>query len=296
MDTITEIVNSIKTYSSLFFHLSDIVDILIVAFIIYKLIMLIRKTSAARVAKALLFIIIVAWISGILGLNVLSYLLGKTMEMGFIAIIIMFQPELRHALERIGNGSLSSLYSLVFEPKGENREQEKAINHTVTACTDMAKQRIGALIVFERTMRLDEYVKTGTNLDATVSSELLKNIFFPKATLHDGAVIIRDCRIVAAGCVLPLSGNANLSRELGTRHRAGIGMSENSDAVVIIVSEESGTISVAVEGMLKRHLAPETLEKLLYNELIVSTDEETGEKGIMSRFFKVKKDEKDNSK
>ena len=149
-----------------------------------------------------------------------------------------------------------------------------AVTAVVTACESMSKSRTGALIVFERKILLDEYFKTGTLLDAIVSDELLRNLFFTKAALHDGAVIIRQARIAAAGCVLPLSENTHLSSDLGTRHRAGIGMSESSDAVVVIVSEETGTISVAVGGMLKRHLAPRTLERLLMNELVADQGEQ----------------------
>ena len=145
---------------------------------------------------------------------------------------------------------------------------ERAISQTVLACTEMSQTRTGALIVFEREILLDDMVRSGTVLDAAVSSELLKNIFFVKAPMHDGAVIVRHGRVLGAGCMLPLSKNVNLSRDLGMRHRAGIGMSENSDAVVVIVSEETGSISVAIGGMLKRHLKPETLENLLRNELL----------------------------
>ena len=151
----------------------------------------------------------------------------------------------------------------------------------------MAKTRTGVLIVFERKLRLDDIVRSGTTLDAAVSSELLKNIFFVKAPMHDGAVIIRQGRILGAGCMLPLSKNVHLSRDLGMRHRAGIGMSENSDAVVVIVSEETGTISVAIGGLLKRHLMPETLEKLLINELIPQTPDDAQEDRFLMRLWKV---------
>ena len=152
---------------------------------------------------------------------------------------------------------------------------EQTIGQTVLACTEMSQSRTGALIVFEREILLDDMVRSGTVLDASVSSELLKNIFFVKAPMHDGAVIVRNGRVLGAGCMLPLSKNVNLSRDLGMRHRAGIGMSENSDAVVVIVSEETGSISVAIGGMLKRHLKPETLENLLRNELLPQDSEET---------------------
>ena len=171
-------------------------------------------------------------------------------------------------LEKIGSKSLRELLST----KQEQREIDRVISQTVSACETMSRERTGVLIVFERDTSLMDYQKSGTVIDAQVSSELLRNLFFPKASLHDGAVIVRGGRIAAAGCVIPLSENTHLSSDLGTRHRAGIGTSEVSDAVVVIVSEETGTISVAIGGMLKRHLAPQTLEKLLSNELMTNDD------------------------
>ena len=162
----------------------------------------------------------------------------------------------------------------MFNDPKQQSELETAIDQTVVACKEMSQSKTGVLIVFERDIRLDDMVRSGTMLDAAVSSELLKNIFFVKAPMHDGAVIIRHGRILGAGCMLPLSKNVNLSRDLGMRHRAGIGMSENSDAVVVIVSEETGSISVAIGGMLKRHLMPETLRQLLRNELMPQPEEE----------------------
>ena len=193
------------------------------------------------------------------------------MEMGVLALIILFQPEIRRILEQLGSRRIVAFFS--HSEAGNVMEQ--TIGQTVLACTEMSQSRTGALIVFEREIMLDEFVRSGTVLDAAVSSELLKNIFFVKAPMHDGAVIVRHGRILGAGCMLPLSKNVNLSRDLGMRHRAGIGMSENSDAVVVIVSEETGSISVAIGGMLKRHLKPETLENLLRNELL--PQEESGE-------------------
>ena len=186
-------------------------------------------------------------------------------EQGILVLAILFQPEIRRFLERIGSSRLGFVFSS-NKPAGLNLET--AIAETTEAYTSMSKDKVGALMVFERHHLLDDAIKTGTALDCAVSSELLKNIFWNKAPLHDGAVIVRDGRIVAAGCMLPMSGNVNLSRDLGMRHRAGIGISEQTDAIVVIVSEETGSISAAVGGMLKRHLAPETLERLLRNELM----------------------------
>ncbi|MGE4485065.1 MAG: diadenylate cyclase CdaA [Oscillospiraceae bacterium] len=242
---------------------SDILDMAIIAFLIYRITTFLRKTSSANLFKGIMLMIAVLWLSSMLHLSVVSYLLGATFELGFLALIVLFQPELRRLLEKIG----SSNFRGIFGRQMNSRDIQSAIEQTVLACVDMAAARVGALIVFERDINLDAYIKTGTIIDAQPASELLKNLFYPKSPLHDGAVIIRNGRVAGAACMLPLSNNNNLSRDLGMRHRAGIGMSERSDAVVVIVSEETGSISVAVEGMLKRHLALETFRKLLENEL-----------------------------
>ena len=249
----------------------DIIDILVVACIIYAIITTIQTTGAARIAKSIVIILALTVVTQLLNMYLLNYLLDKILEIGLIALVIMFQPELRRILEKLGGKSFRELISM----KEEQREIDRVIAQIVSACEIMSKERTGVLIVFERTTSLMDYQKSGTVIDAQVSSELLRNIFFTKAALHDGAVIIRNERIAAAGCVLPLTQNRNISSDLGTRHRAAIGMSEVSDAVVVIVSEETGTISVAVSGMLKRHLAPQTLEKLLLNELAPKTEEKT---------------------
>ena len=242
----------------------DILDILLVAVLIYYVINLIRSTSANRIARAIIILVAAMILSDFLKLHTLNYLLNKVLEMGVIALVIVFQPELRRFLEKLGGRSVKGLIGL----NPVQTDQSEAINEAVLACQEMSKERVGALIVFERDNSLEQIVATGTKVDAAVSQELIRNIFFPKASLHDGAMIINKGRIDAAGCVLPLSENRNLSTDLGTRHRAGVGMSENCDAVVVIVSEETGTISVAIGGMLKRHLAPEALRKLLTQELI----------------------------
>ena len=209
------------------------------------------------------------------------------MEMGVLALIILFQPEIRRILEQLGSRRIMAFFS--HSEAGNVMEQ--TIGQTVLACTEMSQSRTGALIVFEREIMLDDLVRSGTVLDAAVSSELLKNIFFVKAPMHDGAVIVRHGRVLGAGCMLPLSKNVNLSRDLGMRHRAGIGMSENSDAVVVIVSEETGSISVAIGGMLKRHLKPETLENLLRNELLPQEEsDESKQKFRLSRLLQGRRD------
>lgn len=254
---------------------SDIVDIIIVAFLIYKLIGLIRKTNSSQLAKGIIVLLIILWLSGIFNLTMINFILRKGVELGLIVLVIIFQPELRKLLEKMGSGrSLAR----IFSSKDNNvSTMDATITQTVAACQQMSTTRTGALIVFERNNNLDEYMKTGTLVDATTTAELLKNIFFVKAPLHDGAVFIRDGRIAAAGCVLPLSQSKNLSKDLGMRHRAGIGMSEVADAVVAIVSEETGAISVAENGMLKRHLNATTFEKLLRSELITTEADNTSE-------------------
>ena len=242
---------------------SDYLDIIIVAFLLYKFLPLIRTTGAMRVATTMVSIVVIAWVTGLLELYTLSYILNQFLQIGVIAVVILFQPELRRMLDHLGNVKLRKF----FGAEKAEPEMIPIIHQTVKACEVMSRERVGALIVFARDNKLEEYFKTGTKIDAQVSEQLIRNVFFPKAALHDGAMIIRDGRMAAAGCVLPLSDSNRLSADLGTRHRAGVGMSEASDAVVVIVSEETGTISVAVGGMLKRHLAPQTLERLLVSEL-----------------------------
>ena len=248
----------------------DIVDIIIVAYLIYKIIDLIRKTSSFSVARGLLILLVVLWLSSAFNLTMINWVLRKAVDIGVIALVILFQPELRTFLSKVGNRNFLGLFS----KKNQNiSEVDAIITQTVVACEQMSESRTGALIIFERDYRLNDVMATGTIVNADVTSALLKNIFFPNTPLHDGALIIRDWRIAAAGCVLPLSTNTNLSKDLGMRHRAGIGVSEQSDALVVIVSEETGAISVAIEGMLKRNLDRETFEKLLRQELVKDEDE-----------------------
>lgn len=283
MDMLHTVLTTVFGYLRLV-ELTDIIDVVVVAYVIYKGMTLLRKSSAAQVAKALAFIVVTLWLSYQLNLNVVNFILGKAMELGLLALVIVFQPEIRRFLEQIGSNDFGSFWGFKELPVSEI---ENAIRETVAAYTVLAKDRVGALTVFERRNPLDSIIESGTVLDSTVSSELMKNIFYPKAPLHDGAVVIRKGRVAGAACMLPLSTNMNLSRDLGMRHRAGIGMSEHSDAIIAIVSEETGTISVASNGRLKRHLAPETLERVLRNELL---HHETGipktNKSRLRGFFK----------
>ena len=244
-------------------QVTDYLDIAIVAYLLYRLLPLIRNTGTKQIAKAIGAILVIAWLTDLLNLYTLGFIMEQFLQIGLIALVVLFQPELRRMLDHLGNMKFHKF--LGMEKPGQ--EIAPIISQTVAACEVLSREKVGALIVFARDNRLDEYVKTGTKIDGQVSDQLIRNIFFPKASLHDGAVIIRDGRITAAGCVLPLSSSNRLNADLGTRHRAGVGISEASDAVVVIVSEETGTISVAVGGMLKRHLASQTLEKLLTHEL-----------------------------
>ena len=264
MEKILSVLENIKGYLPLI-RLADLLDVAIVAYLVYKLLSLVKSTRAANILKGVAIFLAALWLSSKLNLRVVNYILSHMVEWGVLALIIVFQPEIRRILEQLGSKNIRLLRTLA--PEKELPELERAIDQTVLACTEMSRTRTGVLIVFERKILLDDVVRSGTTLDASVSSELLKNIFFVKAPMHDGAVIIRNGRILGAGCMLPLSKNVNLSRDLGMRHR------ENSDAVVVIVSEETGSISVAIGGMLKRHLQAETLSQLLHNELMPQQEE-----------------------
>ena len=270
MDKVLSLMEDIGRYLSLL-KITDLVDVAIIVFLVYKLLSLVKSTRAENILKGVGIFLLALWLSTALELRAVSYILSHVVEWGILALIILFQPEIRQILERLGSKNIRLMR--VFRPEKEITEMEKAIDQTVVACSELSRTKTGVLMVFERNINLDDIVRTGTELDCTVVSELLKNIFFVKAPMHDGAVIVRHGRIIGGGCMLPLSRNVNLSRDLGMRHRAGIGMSENSDAVVVIVSEETGSISVAIGGMLKRHLMPETLSQLLRNELMPPEEE-----------------------
>ncbi|MBR5569522.1 MAG: diadenylate cyclase CdaA [Oscillospiraceae bacterium] len=268
MENLTVIMQQIASIK-----LTDILDIVLVAFLIYMLTPLFRTTGTTRVAKVVVVVIVVSWLTDVFQLHTLNFILDQFLAIGLIALVVLFQPELRRMIDHLGSMKFKKIFG-VAKPE---QEMQPVIRNVINACEDMSRERVGALIVFERDNRLDEFFKTGTQIDAQVSTQLLRNIFFPKAALHDGAMIIRNGRVAAAACVLPLSESRRLSVDLGTRHRAGVGVSEATDAVVVIVSEETGAISVAVGGVLKRHLAPQTLERLLINELCPEdTNQEDG--------------------
>ena len=265
LDSFFSAFNQFRTISFI-----DILDILIVAYIIYRIMKLLKDTSAERLIKGIIILVGIMLLASMLHLTMISWLLQQALNVGLFAIVVVFQPELRRLLEQIGKGNFSRL----IVPADAPDEVESMITATVSACADMSRTKTGALIVFERRERLGEIISTGTMVDAAPSAELIKNIFFKNSPLHDGAMIVRAGRVCAAGCVLPLSGNQSLSRDLGTRHRAAVGMSESADSVLVVVSEETGSISVAIGGMLKRHLSPDMLRKLLENELLDSEKQE----------------------
>ena len=272
---------------------TDILDILIVAFLVYKFLPLLKSTGTTRIAGVVVTVLVIAWLTDLLQLHMLSWVLNKFLSVGLIAIVVLFQPELRRMIDHLGNMK----WKKFFGHHKPEQEMIPVIAQTVRACEVMSKEKVGALIVFERDNRLDGYFKSGTMIDGQVSEQLLLNIFFPKAALHDGAMIVRGGRVAAAACVLPLSDTQRLSAELGTRHRAAVGMSEVSDAVIVVVSEETGAISVAVGGMLKRHLAPQTLERLLRNELCPDDETKKEEELVVKLRQKLqKKNKKEDGK
>lgn len=265
----------------------DILDILIVAYVIYKAIGFLKETRAKVLIKGLGLLLAIWFVAQWLDLISIKWLLNKFFNYAIIAVAIIFQPELRSALERVGHSSLSR-----FGVGGNTdaASSSKCIDEVCKACASMQEQKIGALIVFERSTPLGEVMLTGTKVDATTSAELVGNIFYPKSPLHDGGMVIRDDRVASAGCILPLTSNNELSKELGTRHRAAVGMSETSDAVVVVVSEETGVISVCVGGTITRNFNQMSLREKLYAELI--TAENVEKKSLLTRIISVLKKEK----
>ncbi len=240
----------------------DIVDILIVSYVIYKVILLVRGTRAIQLLKGI-FVVVVTWaLSSWLHLQTLQWMMNQMFTFGVLAVIIIFQPELRRALEQLGRGKLFARNS-----GEEEHDFTQRVGEIIKSVNYLAKRKIGALIVFERETGLNDYMESGIKLNSTITSELLINIFTPNTPLHDGAVIIRNSQLMAAGCYLPLSENPFISKELGTRHRAAIGMSEVSDAISVVVSEETGQVSLAMNGQIVRDIKEESLISKLFDEL-----------------------------
>lgn len=252
--------------------LFDVLDIAIVSVVFYYIFKFVRDRRAGKLAVGIVFIILLLLISDICNMYALNFLLSNVVQVGIIGLMIVFQSELRYFLEKVGGNTFIS---------GINRKTDKrtfsdvmkCIDAVTDACAFFSAEMVGALIVFERTTKLGDVIKTGTVIDAEPTEYLIKNIFFNKAPLHDGALVVRGCRLCSAGCFLPLSANEGINKDLGTRHRAALGMSENSDAVVVVVSEETGNISVALEGNLTRDYTPEKLKQTLISLLVA--EEET---------------------
>lgn len=253
-------------------YIIEIIDILLVTYVIYKLMTLIRGTRAVQLLKGIM-VIIGGWaVSSFFGLDTLSWLMSEAMTYGVLAVIIIFQPELRRALEQLGRGRF---FARTSSP--DDRLLKEAVTNTVKAVQYLAKRRIGALIVFERETGLNDYIETGISIEGKLTSELMINIFIPNTPLHDGAVIVQKNQVMAAGCYLPLSENPFISKELGTRHRAALGLSELTDCLAVVVSEETGKIAVSKNGEMHRDLSAEELENLLSKEL--------GEEPLMTSSF-----------
>jgi len=261
-----------------------VVEISLVSYAVYKVIQLVRETRALQLVKGLLFILIFSWMSKLLGLKTIAYLLQSALQIFGFSLIVLFQPELRRALEKLGSSGFQDL--MLRRTDEERFKIISAIESIVKACTKLSEDYIGALIVIERGTKIGEIINTGTPMDAVLSTELLINLFIPKSPLHDGAVIVRSNIIKAAACYLPLTQNAALSRELGTRHRAALGITELSDAIAVVVSEESGKISYAHNGGLTRNLTPDLLRKALTKFLL----EDENDRKLFT-FRKVKRDE-----
>lgn len=238
-------------------RVTDFIDVILVAYLLYKGIKLVRETRAGQLVKGIVILVLVTILCHWLKFNTISYILRNTMQVGLISLIVVFQPELRRALEKVGRSSIGR-----FFPNSDT-DVEQTIYEIADAAAYMSREKIGALIVCERDTKLGDIINTGTPLNADLTSSLLVNIFIPNTPLHDGAVVVRDGKIKAAACILPLTQNDSLSTELGTRHRAALGVTENSDCAAVVVSEETGKISIAHEGDMTRNLTPESLKKVL---------------------------------
>lgn len=271
--------------------ISDILDIAIIAFIIYKAVGFFKETRAKILIKGLLFLMLIWVVAQWFNLITLKWILVKFFDYAIIAVAVVFQPELRHALEKMGHSSFGWIGS--GHDNDDNDKIKRGIDEICKACASMSEQKVGALIVIERSTPLGEIADTGTQVNADISEELVENIFYPKSPLHDGGVVVRKSRILSAGCILPLTSNNELSKELGTRHRAAVGMSETSDAVVVAVSEETGKISICINGAIERNFNQITLREKLYSEVLTSEDEAT-QKGFAKWFKRGAKDTKTN--
>lgn len=245
-------------------NVTDVIEIIIIAFVLYQILAWIKSTRAWTLLKGLIVVLVFLLIAALCQMNTILWLAGKLVNIAAIALVIIFQPELRNALERLGRKNfLSAFFNFEFSKEASMRFSEKTISELVKACYEMGKVKTGALIVIERKVQLNEYIRTGISLDSLISSQLLINIFEHNTPLHDGAIIVRGNRIVSATCYLPLSDNMELSKDLGTRHRAAVGISEVSDSMTIVVSEETGAVSLTMDGILYRNVDADFLRSKL---------------------------------
>ena len=291
MNTILNYLEKIGDALLSFNFLSDFLDILLVAFIIYEGIKLIRGSRTFQLIKGIAILGVVYALVKLFNMEACEYLLSVLFQNGLIILVVLFSPELRNILEKFGRRSFSDLSFLGFRNSGSiEKEIASTVNDFCKSANDLSDSKTGALVVFEKDAPLQDVIKTGTILDAQSSPELFNGLFFKNSALHDGAVVVRDGRIYAAGCILPLTQNNSIDSELGTRHRAAIGMSEHSDAVVVIVSEETGAISVAVNGVLSRNITGGKLREILLSELIPNINEgnDSGKSKLFKKFVKTK--------
>ncbi len=268
------------------FRFSDVLDICLVTFVLYSAIKLIRDTRTIQLIKGIILLGVVYIVISTLNMQASSYIFDKLFTNIFIILIVIFQPEIRHAVESMGRTRILSVSNIMArsEQIKQNRITNETINSVCKACSDMSDRKIGALIVFERETLLGEIIETGTLVDASISEEIVSNIFYPKAPLHDGAAVIRNNKLYAAGCILPLTqDHSSVESELGTRHRAALGMSEQSDALIVVVSEENGYISTAYKGGLKRNISDGELREILSEMLLIKESKGDGEKGTRIR-------------
>jgi len=276
MDYITKFIRLIK--------MTDIIDIVLVAVITYQLLKMLKETRAIQLVKGIAILFVLMQVSAWMNFTTINYILRNVMQVGLFSVVVIFQPELRSLLERVGRSKVGKLID--FTSQREDIELEQMTEELVRATVNMSRTKTGALIVLERETKLGDIIKSGTVINAQISSSLLENIFVPNTPLHDGAVIIREDRIHTAGCLLPLTSNINLSRELGTRHRAAIGMSEASDAVIIVVSEETGKISIAINGNLTRNLNAQTLKNAIMRALSSEEEDKNSKKKLFRGVLK----------
>lgn len=298
----TEFIQGIQHYWQQLFRnvfqpstiITDLLDILIVAFVVYELILLVRQTRAAQLAKGIIILLLFNWVANTVGLRTVAYALNNLMQASLILLIVVFQPELRRALEQMGRTNIFAVQ--LFKNQAVSYDLREKWRNAVVAICDAAERlsdsRTGALIVIERKTNLGEIIKTGTAMNGDINPEVLGTIFYEGTPLHDGAVVVRDGKIKAAGCFLPLSNNLEIGKDMGTRHRAALGMSENSDAVVVVVSEETGIISVAKNGVLIRRLDRQNLFRLLEGDVVPAEPEQEKKKSL----FRRKKDENKSAK